>query len=112
MQTQTYEILYSLMNIKNRHLSRTVWCRSKYAHFYLGGGWFESCLYTNCPKILWFFSVHLANAEKYTVIRPRLLLSTSCSSYNPQIILPSVTVCVEIQTTSRKKDLFFPDTHL
>jgi len=45
------------MNIKNRHLSRTVWCSSKYANFYLGGSRFESCLYTGCPKIL-FFSVH------------------------------------------------------
>jgi len=55
MQTQTYEILYSLMNIKYRHLSRRVWCSSKYANFYLGGGRFESCLYTDCPKILWLF---------------------------------------------------------
>jgi hypothetical protein len=89
MKTQTHEISYSLMNIKNRHISRTVWCSSKYAHF-LGGGWFESYLYTECPKFCGFSRSTQTNVDKSTVIRPRLLPSTPCSSYNPQIILPSV----------------------
>lgn len=58
MQTRIYEILYSLRNNKNRHLARSIWFGSIYVHFYLGGSRFESCLHTDCPKILLFFSVH------------------------------------------------------
>jgi hypothetical protein len=52
------------------------------------------------------------NVKKGIVIRPRLLPSTSCSSYNPQIFLPPITIYAEVQTASRKKDLFFYPTRL
>lgn len=107
---QAYKILYLLTNIKNRHLLRTFGVAAN-MHIFI---WEVAGLCLVCtPTVLKFCGFSRStqtNAEKGTVIRPRLLPSTSCSSYNPQIILPSVTLYAEIRTASRKKDLFFSDT--